>query len=59
MKTPKQIATDIFNGDLEAKTELEKMLGKSFDEMTKEERVFGVTFLSAFESGWRANYEAN
>jgi len=52
MRTPKQIAIDIFNGDIKAKQELEKMLGKNFDDMTQEERRIGVICLSAFESQW-------
>ena len=52
MRTPGQIAKDIFNGDLKAKQELEKMLGKSFNEMTIEERRIGATCLSAFEDKW-------
>ena len=52
MRIPKQIAIDIFNGDIKAKQELEKMIGKSFEEMTIEERRLGVTCLSAFESQW-------
>lgn len=49
MRTPKEIAIDITKGDLKAKQELEKMLGKQFEDMTIEERRFGVTCLSAFE----------
>lgn len=49
MRTPKQIANDIYNGNEKAKAELEKMMGKSFEQMTPEERVLGVTCLSAFE----------
>lgn len=52
MRTPEQMAKDIFNGDSKAKTELEKMMGKSFDKMTIEERRLGVTCLSAFENQW-------
>ena len=52
MRTPKQIAIDIFNNDLKAKSELEKMMGKPFEKMTIEERRMGVTYLSAFESQW-------
>ena len=52
MRKPKQIAKDIFNGDTKAKTELEKMLGKNFKEMTIEERRLGVACLSAFEEQW-------
>jgi len=57
MRTPEQIAKDIFNGDTKANSELEKMFGKSFDEMTIAERRLGVTCLSAFETQWneRAN----
>lgn len=49
MRTPKQIAIDITKGDLKAKQELEKMLDKQFEDMTIEERRFGVSCLSAFE----------
>lgn len=52
MRTPEQIAKDIFNGDLKAKAELEKMIGKSFGKMTIKERRLGVTCLSAFEDQW-------
>ena len=52
MRTPEQIAKDIFNGDAVAKTELEKMIGKTFDKMTIEERRLGVACLSAFENQW-------
>jgi hypothetical protein len=52
MRSPKQIAIDITNGDEKAKAELEKMMGKSFMEMSQEERRIGVTCLSAFESQW-------
>lgn len=52
MRTPEEIARDIFNGDIKAKQELEKMMGKSFDKMTIEERRLGVACLSAFENQW-------
>jgi hypothetical protein len=52
MRSPEQIAKDIFNGDIKAKSELEKMMGKTFDKMTIEERRLGVTYLSAFENQW-------
>ena len=52
MRSPKEIAIDITNGDLKAKQELEKMLGKQFENMTIEERRIGVTCLSAFEKQW-------
>lgn len=52
MRTPEQIARDIFNGDTKAKFELEKMMGKLFKDMTVEERRLGVSCLSAFESQW-------
>lgn len=52
MRTPEQIAKDIFNGDKKAKAELEKMMGKPFNKMTVEERRLGVTCLSAFEDQW-------
>lgn len=52
MRTPKQIAIDITKGDIRAKQELEKMLGKSFEQMTIEERRMGVICLSAFENQW-------
>ena len=51
-RNPKQIAKDIFNGDTKAKKELEKMLGKNFEDMTIQERRLGVTYLSAFEEIW-------
>ena len=52
MRTPKQIAIDITNGDIKAKKELEKMYGKTFGKMTIEERRLGVSCLSAFEEQW-------
>lgn len=53
MRTPKQIAIDITtNKDTKAKKELEKMMGKKFNDMTQEERRLGVTCLSAFENQW-------
>lgn len=52
MRTPKQIGIDIINGDLKAKQELEKMMGKTFEEMTIEERRLGVSILSVFEDKW-------
>jgi hypothetical protein len=53
MREPKQIAEDIFNGkDYKAKKELEKMMGKNFNDMTITERRLGVTCLSAFEEQW-------
>lgn len=52
MRSPKQIAIDITNGDNKAKQELEKMMGKSFEEMTIEERRLGVSVLSATETYW-------
>ena len=42
MRSPKQIAIDITNGDIKAKQELEKMMGKKFKNMTIKERRFGV-----------------
>lgn len=54
MRTPKQIAIDIFKGDLKAKKELEKMMGKRFEEMTQQERRIGAACLSAFEKQWNA-----
>jgi len=57
MRTPKQIAIDITNGDKKAKSELEKMIGKSFKDMTQEERRIGVTCLSAFENQWNRKYK--
>lgn len=53
MRTPEQIAKDIFNNkDNKAKAELEKMMGKKFDDMTITERRLGVASLSAFENQW-------
>ena len=53
MRTPKQIAVDIFNGDVKAKAELEKMFGKNFRDMTQGERRLGVACLSAFDDRWQ------
>ena len=52
MREPKQIAIDICNGDIKAKKELEKMIGKRLDEMSKEEKEIGLACLSAFENVW-------
>lgn len=52
MKTPEQIALDILDGDNRAKEELEKMFGKSVEEMTVEERRLGVACLSVFDGNW-------
>jgi len=53
MRSPKQIAIDITtNKDIKAKRELEKMIGKKFEEMTIQERWLGVICLSAFEKQW-------
>jgi hypothetical protein len=52
MRTPKEIALDIMNGDKKAKAELEKMWGYKFEDMTIEQRRLGVTMLSAFEPQW-------
>lgn len=52
MRTPEQIAKDIFNGDIKAKAELEKMMGKTFEEMSIQERRLGTACLSAFENQW-------
>lgn len=53
MRTPEQIAEDIYyNRDNKAKSELEKMFGCNFDEMTVEQRRLGVAVLSATESYW-------
>lgn len=53
MRTPKQIAIDIFKGkDEKAKKELEKMMGVKFEDMTVEQRRLGVAVLSATESYW-------
>lgn len=57
MRSPKQIAADITNGDMAAKTELERMMGKPFEAMSIEERRLGVTCLSAFDGQWQ-NKEA-
>lgn len=53
MRSPEQIAHDIFNGkDEKAKKELEKMFGCRFEEMTIKERRLGVAALSAFDGIW-------
>ena len=52
MRTPKQIAVDISQGDKKAMREIEKMFGKKFVEMTKSERMLGVVNLSAFDGQW-------
>lgn len=52
MRSPKQIAIDIMNGDKKAKVELEKMMGCKFEEMTTEQRSLGVAVLSGTENYW-------
>lgn len=52
MRSPKQIAVDIMNGDKRAKAELEKMMGCKFEELTIEQRRLGVTVLSGTENYW-------
>lgn len=53
MRNPKEIAMGIaFNKDIQAKKELEKMIGKPFEKMTIEERRIGVTVLSAYDGIW-------
>lgn len=52
MRTPEQIAKDIFNGDKKAKAELEKMMGCDFEDMTIKQRRLGVAVLSATEDYW-------
>ena len=59
MRTPKQIAIDIIKGDTKARKELEKMIGKSFNKMTIEERRIGVTCLSVFEKQWNQSTKSN
>ena len=50
MRTPEQIARDIYNGkDKKAILELEKMFGCRFEDITVAQRRLGVTMLSAFE----------
>lgn len=53
MRRPKQIAVDIMNEDTEAKSQLQKMMGKSFEEMSIEERRLGITCLSSFDGQWQ------
>jgi hypothetical protein len=57
MRTPKEIATDIFNGDIEAKNEVEAMFGKSFENMTHTERRIAVSCISAFDGQWQKKKE--
>jgi len=53
MKTPKQLAIEIAEGkNIYAITELQKMFGLKFKYMTPEQRVLGVTMLSAFNGEW-------
>ena len=52
MRSTKQIAMDIFNGDSHTLKELEKMIGKSLNEMTDEEKSLGLSILSAFDGKW-------
>ena len=52
MKDVKEVAMDVMNGDKKAKLEMEKMMGKSFESMTRKERVLSVTMLAAFIGKW-------
>jgi len=52
MRSPKQIAVDIINGDLKAKVELEKMMGCTFESMSIEQRRLGVAVLAGTENYW-------
>lgn len=53
MKTAKEMAVSIYAGDVQAKNELEKMMGKQVQDMTADEKALGVAFLAAFEKYWR------
>jgi|GEM_PF-4237798 len=52
MRSSKQIAIDIVNGDLKAKEELEKMMGCKFESMSIEQRRLGVAVLAGTEAYW-------
>ena len=53
MKTCKEMAIGICGSDIEAKKELEKMMGCKVHEMTDEQKELGVSVLCAFENYWR------
>jgi hypothetical protein len=48
----KSMAMEIFNGNNQAKLELEKMLGKKFENMSQEERRIGAACLAVFDGVW-------
>ena len=53
MKTCKEMAMAIYNGDTQAKVELEKMMGCKLEDMTDTQKELGVAMLCVFESQWR------
>lgn len=53
MKTCKEMAMAICNGDTKAKTELEKMMGVKLEDMTDTQKELGVAMLCVFENQWR------
>ena len=52
-RTLKQIATDICCGDEKSKLEIEKIMGKPINKMSDNEKVIGLSCLSAFEKVYK------
>lgn len=52
MRAVKEVAEKMLDGNSEERHEAEKMMGKSFEEMSKEERVIAATILAAFDVRW-------
>lgn len=57
MKTCKEMAIAICNGDIEARNELEKMMGCKLEDMTDKQKLIGLTALCVFEKQWRNKNE--
>ena len=53
MKTCKEMAMRICTFDIEARKELEKMMGVKLEEMTDTQKKLGVIMLCQFENQWR------
>ena len=52
MRSVKEVAEKMLDGNSNERQEAEKMIGKAFDEMTREERVIAATILAAFDGRW-------
>ena len=51
--TPREIAHAMMNHGSAERREAERMMGKLFEQMTKDEKVLCAECLSAFENVWR------